>query len=49
MEMYRTINLSCLFELTARQVNSEVALAIFHYINTPSFKQFHTKAVKGKV
>ena len=33
------------FEITARQINSEVPLAIFHYINTPSFKKFHTKAV----
>jgi len=37
------------FELTARQVSSEVALAIFYYVNTPTFKKFHTKAVKGKV
>jgi len=36
-------------ELTARQVNSEVALAIFYYINTPGFKKFHTNAVTGKV
>ena len=49
VEMYHTINLSCLFEITTRQVNSEVALAIFYYINTPSFKKFHTKAVKSKV
>jgi len=49
VEMYRTINLSCLFKITARQVSSEVALTIFHYINTPSFKKFHTKAVKGTV
>jgi len=34
---------------TARQINSKVALTIFYYINTPSFKKFHTKAVKGKV
>jgi len=38
-----------LFELTAWQVSSEVALTVFYYVNTPTFKKFHTKAVKGKV
>jgi len=30
--MYRTINLSCLFKITARQVSSEVGLAILYYV-----------------
>jgi len=37
------------FQITARQVNSKVALTISYNINTPSFKKFHPKAVKGEV
>jgi len=37
------------FKVTARQVNSKVALTNFYRINTPSFKKFHTEAVEGKV
>jgi len=47
MEMYRNINLSCL--PLRSQLGSKVALRIFYYMNTPSFKEFHTKAVEGKV
>ena len=31
VEMYHTINLSCLFKIIARSVKSEVALTIFYY------------------
>jgi len=37
------INLSCLFNITARQVNSEVALAVIYYINTPSLTYIFLK------
>ena len=37
------------FKNTARQINSKATRTIFYYVNTPSFKNFHTKAVEGKV
>ena len=33
VEVYRDINLCCLFKITARQINNKAALTIFYYIN----------------
>ena len=49
VELYRNMNLSCLFKNTARQVYSKALQTIFNYIDAPSFKKFHTETVKGKV
>ena len=48
VEVYRNINLSCLFKITARQVNSKVALTIFYYINRPPYLIFDRKVTKNK-
>ena len=37
------------YKKTARQINSKATLTIFYYVSTPSFKRFHTKAVKGAI
>ena len=37
------------FKNTAQQINSKATRTIFYYVNTPSLKNFHTKAVEGKV
>ena len=48
VEMYRKIKLSC-FLLRSQLGRSIANRLIFYYINTPGFKKFHPKAVKGKV
>ena len=48
-ESERNKNSSCLFTNTARQVDSKATETIFNYIDTPSFKKFHTETVKGEV
>jgi len=43
------MNFFCLFKNAARQVYSKSIQTILNYIDTPSFKKFHTDTVKGEV